>query len=131
MPTMANITVKKADGTTDVVYTATQASSGDGSPALWVSLTHSAVRAMRALVKVVARDNGPKDARKVEVQYRYPVIRVVGGVDTVVATVPVSIVTTVANILTEAEINEAISQGLNLANSALVKACMKDGYSAV
>jgi hypothetical protein len=35
MPTMASITVKKADGTTDIVYDALAASGGDNSPAAW------------------------------------------------------------------------------------------------
>lgn len=35
MPQMANITVKKADGTTDVVYTALTPAGGDNSPARW------------------------------------------------------------------------------------------------
>lgn len=35
MPTMANLTVKKYDGVTDIVYDALSASGGDGSPAVW------------------------------------------------------------------------------------------------
>ncbi|DAD50928.1 coat protein [ssRNA phage SRR6049586_1] len=33
MPAIANITVKKNDDTTDIVWTAVQPSSGDGTPA--------------------------------------------------------------------------------------------------
>lgn len=35
MPNMANITVKKADGTTDIVYTAVKGSSGNKDTAIW------------------------------------------------------------------------------------------------
>lgn len=35
MPTMANITVKKNDGTTDTIYVAQKASSGNKDPAIW------------------------------------------------------------------------------------------------
>lgn len=35
MPTMANITVKKADGTTDIVFDAIAGSGGDTSAARW------------------------------------------------------------------------------------------------
>lgn len=44
MPNMANITVKKADGTTDVVYTALTPSAGDKTSARW-SLTASSTKA--------------------------------------------------------------------------------------
>jgi transcriptional regulator of met regulon len=35
MPAMANITVKKADDTTDVIYVAISPSAGDKVPAIW------------------------------------------------------------------------------------------------
>ena len=35
MPSMASITVKKYDGTTDIVFDALSASGGDNSPAVW------------------------------------------------------------------------------------------------
>lgn len=35
MPTLANITIKKADGTTDVVYTAIAGAAGDNTPAMF------------------------------------------------------------------------------------------------
>lgn len=34
MPTLSNITVKKNDGTTDVIYTGVAPSAGDKSPAV-------------------------------------------------------------------------------------------------
>jgi hypothetical protein len=40
MPTLANMTVKKYDGTTDVVYYASQRASGE-APAVWVSAVGS------------------------------------------------------------------------------------------
>jgi len=39
MPTMGNIVVKKADGTTDITYSSVVPSAGDTSPAIWQSQT--------------------------------------------------------------------------------------------
>jgi len=54
MPSMADITVKKNDGTTDVTYTAISAASGDKSP-----LFGAATRSVRRLDSVPNSDWRP------------------------------------------------------------------------
>ncbi|DAD50736.1 coat protein [ssRNA phage SRR6960803_12] len=75
MPTMASLTVKKSDGTTDIVYDALSASGGDGSPAVWRQDTGAAAGlpvGLRKMFRSWTTWNGPKTARVVKVDYVYP-----------------------------------------------------------
>lgn len=75
MPAMASVTVKKADGTTDIVYDALTGSAGDASKAVWRQDTgaNAAVPVgHRATLEVRTFDNGPKTARKAEYVFKMP-----------------------------------------------------------
>lgn len=72
MAAISNVTVKKADGTTDIVYTAVQPASGDGGFAIWRNENTSVPQAFRPTLKMRVTDNGPKTARKPHLEYRYP-----------------------------------------------------------
>lgn len=68
MPSMASITVKKFDGTTDIVYDALSASGGDGSPAVWRQDTGAAAAlpvGLRSSLSMWSKWNGPKTARQI------------------------------------------------------------------
>lgn len=134
MPSMANITVKKADGTTDIVYDALAASAGDSSPAVWrqdTGATAALPVGLRALLRALTRWNGQKTARVMETHYQRPyavqdsTTTLYSAKDQVIidvrAVVPQSIPAT--------EINEAIAQGLNLAASTLIKQVGQTGFS--
>lgn len=72
MPTMANITVKAADGSSDILYTAMNPASGDGVKALWRALAVSTQPAAQPWLVLWSRNNGPGSARRVDYEYRYP-----------------------------------------------------------
>jgi hypothetical protein len=63
---MASITVKKADGATNIVFDALTGSGGEGSPAMWRQDT-GAVAALptglRSRFALASASNGPKTAR--------------------------------------------------------------------
>lgn len=84
MANMANIVVKKANGTTDITYTALTASAGDTVPARWRENSQASVVGFRPTLTQVARANGNNNARVVTTRFKFPVVRAVGGVDTVV-----------------------------------------------
>jgi hypothetical protein len=69
---MANITVKKDDGTTDVTYTAVVASGGDKSPAVWRDNSFGGTSGQRPELRVSSRANGDNTARRVDLQFTYP-----------------------------------------------------------
>lgn len=79
MPALANITVKKADGTTDVVYTAVSGAAGDNVPALFRNNTVGTTVAERPSLMVRAAYNGTKTARRVRVDYSWPIMKVDAG----------------------------------------------------
>jgi hypothetical protein len=75
MPNMANITVKAADGTTDVIFTALSPAGADGSPAVWRYEDTARLPGDRVRFEVSSRWNGPKDARKVNTFLNAPIIQ--------------------------------------------------------
>lgn len=131
MANMANIVVKKANGTTDVTYTALTASAGDTVPARWRENSQASVVGFRPTLTQVARANGNNNARVVTTRFKYSVVRAVGGVDTVVGVIPLELSATVGTNFTEAEIDEAIAQGVNLFASTLIRQGMREGFAPV
>lgn len=129
MPNMADITVKKADNTTNVVYSALTPSAGDKVAARWRSNAVSAIPAHRPVVEVVSRDNGSKDGRRIQMSVKYPIIQTVSGVESVIATVPFDCSALVPQNVDTAQVTEAIHQAGNLLVSALMRSVYVDGYA--
>lgn len=129
MPQMANITVKKNDGVTDVVYTAIVASAGDKTSALWELTAASAVRAFRPQYSVKSEWNGAKTGRRVRDTYTYPVVQAVNGVDTVVGRINIEGSGFDPTNVDDAAIAEAVSQYANLRKSTLMLDTFKSGFS--
>lgn len=63
MPSMANIIIKKADGTTDITYTALTPSSGDKVPAQWRVESIGTVAGNRPTFMIQTRFSADKQAR--------------------------------------------------------------------
>lgn len=129
MPSMANITVKKADGTTDIVYTALTASAGDGIPARWRADTVNAVQSFRPVLELRTQDNGPKTVRRSTASAVYPVVRSVAAVDTLISSGSFETVAQIPKNLTDSEIKEMVYQYANLMASALIKDSVAAGYA--
>lgn len=133
MPTMASITVKKSDGTTDIIYDALSASGGESSPAVWRQDTGAAAGlpvGLRPMFKLLSQWNSPKTARQMKYNFVLPYATqdstttlyssrdrvVMDGIITLPQSIP-------ANVLVET------AQGLNLLASTLMKAAIASGYS--
>lgn len=75
MAAIANITVKRYDGTTDIVWDALSGSPGDGQPAIYRmdTGTSSAVPyGMRATASFMQKWNGPRTARVGDLLFKVP-----------------------------------------------------------
>jgi hypothetical protein len=134
MPTMASITVKKADGTTDIVFDSISAAGGDTSPAVWRQDTGNTAGlpvGLRSMVKLTSKWNGPKSARQVayEAVFPYAVLSNDTGLysarDRVVATG----IITMPQGIPATQLAEAAAQIPNLIASALFKSAFAAGYS--
>lgn len=129
MPAIANITVKKNDNTTDIVWTGVNPSSGDKTPALYQSLTVGVAEAHRPWLLVSAAENGSGNARR---------MRLTGGYPQIATDTTTGLVTVVNKGLFEAsflqpksmpatELNEFVSQMAHLLASTALKDIIKSG----
>lgn len=134
MAAIASITVKKFDGTTDIIYDAIGGAGGDSQPAVWrqdTGANASLPLGLRAQLMLLTKYNGPKTARQAESTYVAPyalqdsTTTRWSASDRVViktfATMPLNVPATV--------INEAVYQSANLTAAALIKSSMASGYA--
>ena len=133
MPSMASITVKKADGTTDIVYDQLSASGGESSPAVWRQDTGAAAGlpvGLRSSFKLTSKWNGPKTARQLNFEFNLPyavqdsTTTLYSAKDKVVMTGLI----TMPQAIPSATLNE-VAQALNLLASSLVKTSAQAGYA--
>lgn len=72
MPQMANITVKKADGTTDVTFNALNPSAGDRTKALWRVEAIGTIAGNRPTLEIQSKGSVNGQFRIVEGKLTYP-----------------------------------------------------------
>lgn len=134
MPSLASITVKKNDGTTDIVFDALAASAGDSSPAVWRQDTGAAAGlpvGLRSSYKLSSKWNGPKTARQMSFELVFPyavqdsTTTLYSAKDRVVFTG----IITLPQAIPATSLNEACAQGLNLLAAALTKSSAQAGYA--
>lgn len=132
MPSMANITVKKNDGTTDIVYTGQSPSSGDGTSAVWKATAIGSAPAHQPELRLAARDASKGAKRSLRSTYQYPQIatNTTTGLTSVVDRANADTNWSFPKGMTQTDINEFVTQYANLIVSTLVKDCVKSGYSA-
>jgi hypothetical protein len=132
MPTMADMTIKKNDGSTDVTYTAVVASGGDKSPAIWRNNSEAGYPGQRPELRISSRNNGDNTARRVEGQFTWPAVYT----DTATSTVKVltranfSFTAIIPGNLPDSHAEEFGAQIGNLIAHSLVEAIITSGYSA-
>lgn len=131
MPQMANVTVKKADGTTDVVYSALTPSSGDKTAAQWRCETAGASAALRPVLSMQSTYNGPRTARRIDVAFQFPwtITDSATTVTTVKARIPASLQITVPTEIPDTAVAEAVAQFANLLKSQLLQDSFKAGFA--
>jgi len=131
MPTMADIVVKKADGTTNITYNAMTPSSGDKSKAVWRCESFGTVAANRPVFEVHGRSSVNGKFRVVDFRYTYPETYTDSTTGLVrtrerllfsgQCAVPVD--------NTDASNNEGTAQGVNLLTSHLMLAVFRTGFA--
>lgn len=129
MANVATLTVKKADGTTDIVYTALKGSGSDSDPALWEVANASVARIFRQVASFTSRWNARKTARNCELAVVIPETVVVAGETKLVGSVPVRISVVRPTNVSDAVVKEAVYQAANLFVLAAIKDQMVSGYA--
>lgn len=132
MPNLANITVKKNDGTTDIVYTGLQPAGGDGSKTLYRQEDLTLPYGQRPILQTWAVENGNKTARRVEASFKMPFVYTdtTTGLKKSTDLIPFSLSGTFPKSIPSSVIDEAVSQFFNLLNSAQVKDQFKTGFAS-
>lgn len=135
MPSMANITVKKFDGTTDIVYDAIAAAAGDGSAAFWrqdTGATAGMPVGHRPSLAVLSRWNGPRTARRVQGTFKapYSVLNTSTNRYEVTDLFVLDFSAVIPQAIPATNINESAYQGGNLIGSLLLKSILAAGWSA-
>lgn len=127
---MANITVKKNDNVTDVIYTAVSASAGDKSPAVWANNTVGTAASHRPEFRATTRSNGTGSARRMDIVGVYP-YTVTGSDGKITVADKVVLQASLLKPLgmPDTDVNEAVSQMLHLMASTLIKDSGKSGYA--
>lgn len=127
MPTIANLTVKKHDGTTDIVYTAIKGAGADGTNALWRCLTIGTAIIARPWASLMSKWNARKDVRQSVYEYEYPYVVIEGGLEVRKASVTLRTFAAVPIMIPDTVVNEAVAQGANLMATALIKQSIREG----
>lgn len=132
MPSMADITVKKADDVTNVIFVALAPSSGDTVPSVWRQEAMATQPNLKATVSLRAAWNGPRDSRRVQMDFMYPFTATdsTTGLTSVVARIPIQVTATIPQLVTDTIIAEAVAQCGNLLDHTLIQSCFKAGYAA-
>lgn len=129
MPQISDITVKKADEMTDVVYNAVVASAGDKSPAIFKAMAAGTTGASRPELRVSSSPNRARTTRVVECTYVYPTVQTVGGVSTIPHRTLVDVRVTVPQGAPDVDTTEAVNQAINLLGSSLMRSVLSSGYA--
>lgn len=131
---MANLTVKKADETTNIVYDALTGAAGDGSKAVWRQDTGAAAGmpiGHRATLEMRTTDNGPRTARRAALMFKRPY----STQNTVTTKYEYSdaFILEANAVMPKAipalELAESVHQACNLLAQTLIKDALKAGYS--
>lgn len=132
MPAMADITVKKNDGTTDIVYVAKSPSAGDSSPAAWRSDAAGAAYAgLKPEFRFLSKWNGARTVRRCDVVGVFPstVVNTTTGVTEAIGKVVFEGSFAIPQMIPQADIDEAVSQLSNMFSSVLMRSCFKAGFA--
>lgn len=130
MPNLANITVKKADGTTAVTYQARMGASSDRTPAVWVSTTQGSTPAANPTFEMSSRSNGPQTARRLDHKFKFPVTALVEGRESIVDLNIANGSVVIPQMQSPAQISEFAHQYCNIMYDVIIRASFIDGYAA-
>lgn len=132
MPALANYTLKKNDGTTDIVWTGIQPSSGDGTAAIWKSQTVGNAPAHQPEMRLSAREGGNGQSRVLRLTAFYPSLATNTTTGLTAAYLRNRFVGewTLDKSAPQTDTDEFISQLAYMINGSGFKAYIKSGYSA-
>jgi hypothetical protein len=129
MTQAADITVKKADGTTDIVWTLMQPASGDGSAAIWRSNTVGDSPAVRPQLTVTSKA-AVSGVRHVNGTLSYPsFVEDADGIQQIQGVNYFNFHASIAPGALDSDSTQMAAQAANLLASTLMKAVNASGFA--
>lgn len=133
MAAIANVTVKKFDGVTNIVYDALSGSGGDNSPAVWrqdAGQPAALPQGLRPLVRVWQAWNGNKTARvaRFHIVQPFAVLDSTTGVYSSKDRVVLEGSIVVPQAIPLANIQESVFQSMNFLEASLLKNSVVSGF---
>jgi hypothetical protein len=131
MPTAASITVKKADGTTDIVWNLVNASGGDKTPAVFRQTSTVGTIGQRPWLSIASKSNTDGTVRRLDYTVKYPSVYTdtSSSLSQIRSTMNLTCSVAVPQDVTDTDLNEFAAQAMNLLASALSKASIVAGYA--
>lgn len=131
MPAIADITIKKNDGTTDITYAARAPSSGDNVPAVFKSTTVGSAQAHQPELRISSRDGSKGANRVLRGTFSYPQIATdsTTTLTSVVKRATANFELNIPKDMAQADVDEFVSQFFNLGDSSLIVSCGKAGFA--
>lgn len=131
MPNMANITVKKADNTTDVIYVALSPSAGDKTPAQWRVEAIGTVPGNRPTFSLTSKSSADRQARILEGKLSYPETFTDSTTGVVATRLRETFSFTSITRLDASDVTtaELVAQAANLLKSNLIQETLKAGFA--
>lgn len=129
MPNITNLTVKKADGATDVTYTALNPAGGDGIPAIFRSQGVGVAPAANPEFRVSSRSS--KTGRVLRITAQYPKVQTISGAEMVSSGAALSVEFQVRSDQAASDSAEAAAQFVNLLRTPLIQSCLSAGFPPV
>lgn len=128
MSAQSNVTVKKTDGTTDVTFTGMQGATAD-EPAIWQNTASSSFYGNRDALKFRSRENGTKTQRWIEIDASFVVRRTENALEVNKGVIAPRFAIPLPNWATDAEVNEAVDQFINLLASSHIRTHIKGRFA--
>lgn len=132
MSAASNITVKKDDGATDIIYVLKSPSSGDGTPTRWRADSAGTADSFKPELTVSGHLNSSGTARWLNLRYTMPQVytdsttSLSAVASKVTASLDVSFPVSTPDTVT----NEAVSQLFNLLNKTELRTMFKEKFPA-
>jgi hypothetical protein len=129
MTQAADITVKKANGSTDIVWTLKQPASGDNSNAVWRSDTVGDSPAVRPEFSVMGKASSG-GVRHINGTLKFPsFVEDADGIQQIQGVGYINFHGSIAPGMLDSDATEMAAQGANLLASTIMKAVMASGFA--
>jgi len=131
MSAAANITVKKYDNTTDIIWSLVSASGGDKSPAVWRSNSATGTAGQKPTFTVTSRWNAAGDVRRIDIAGGFPSVYTDTSTSLTSVRSKASFTASFAipQDMSTADMNEAAAQIFHLLSDSSIIGTVATGYA--